>query len=129
MSFDWEPFRQGGGEFVKFEDIGDQVVGTIVAIRKHTFNEDKGPVALIDLERDDGEQVTLSVDKVDLARQIPLLAPQVGDKLAVKYTGDEKTPNGRKKVFAVRHKEGDRKPVQSSEPVWDEDGEYEETPF
>ena len=109
-AFDWSPFA-GGGDFVKFEQIGDEVVGKIVAIRVHTFDPDKGPVPLLDLEpRGGGDTVTLAVDKVDLRMQVGALQPQVGDMIAAKFTGTEKTPNGTKKMFAVRHKCGEVDP-------------------
>lgn len=109
MSFDWEPFKGGTGEFVKFEQIGDEIVGTIVAIRKHTFDKDKGEVVLLDIEpKAGGEHVTLACDKVDLRIKLAEIGPQVGDLLAVKFVDTERTPNGTKKVFAVKHKEGER---------------------
>ena len=124
MPFDWDPFKGGSGEFAKFENVGDEVVGCIVAIRTHVFKEEKGPVPLIDLERQDsGEPVTLAVDKVDLVIKIADLAPQVGDMLAVKFVSTEKTPNGTKKVFAVKHKEGER--VEFPEPR----EEFSDDPF
>lgn len=110
MTFDWDPFKPGSsGGFVKFDAIGDEIVGRIVAIRTHTFKEDKGPVPLIDLEPiDGGEGSTLAVDKIDLRAKVAELEPQVGDLLAVKFVSKEQTPNGTKKVFAVRHKVGER---------------------
>jgi hypothetical protein len=125
VSFDWSRFAGGaGGAFVKFDEIGDSVTGHVVAIRTHTFDPKKGEVPLIDLEKDDGENVTLSVDKVDLAMQIPALNPQVGDKLRVKYVANEKTPNGTKKCFEIQHKAGDRAPVVEEAPP-----EYSDEPF
>lgn len=124
--FDWDPFKGGSGDFVKFETIGDEVVGTIVAIRKHTFDKDKGEVPLLDIEpKAGGDAVTLSIDKVDLRFKMADLEPQVGDLIAVKFTGTEKTPNGTKKVFAVKHKAGEVDPFDSSTP----EPEYGEEPF
>lgn len=104
--FDWSPFvNSGGGDFVKFENVGDEIVGQIVEIRTHTFDEKKGPVVLVDMRpQAGGDLVTLAVDKVDLRVKVAQLSPQVGDLLAAKFTGTEKTPNGTKKVFAVKHK-------------------------
>lgn len=116
MGFDWSPFAGGSGEFVKFETVGDEVIGTITAIRTHTFDVAKGEVVLLDIDpKDGGDSVTLSVDKVDLRFKIADLAPQVGDLLAVKFTGTERTPNGTKKVFAVRHKAGEADPFEHVE--------------
>lgn len=107
-NFDWKPFDQGG-EFVKFLNPGDEVVGKVVNIRVHTFDESKGPVPLIALEPlDGGETRTLAIDKVDLVPRIIECDPQVGDMLAVKFVKNESTRNGTKKIFAVRHKVGER---------------------
>jgi hypothetical protein len=110
-AFDWTPYRGGSHDFAKFETEGDGVTGVIVAIRQHVFDADRGPVPLLDLEKEDGEIVTLSADKVDLRQQLADIGPQVGDKLRVKFTEWAKTPNGnRKKVFEVNHRAGERKP-------------------
>lgn len=121
--FDWGPHKGGSGEFVKFENTGDKVVGTIVAIRLHTFDEKKGPVPLIDLDTGAEDTLTLAVDKVDLRRQIGELEPQVGDKLGVEYVQNERTPSGTKKVFKIQHRAAERK---APEP--DLDG-YSDEPF
>lgn len=120
--FDWSAHKGGTGEFVKFEQPGDSVTGTVVAIREHTFDKDKGPVPLIDIApRAGGDTVTLSVDKVDLKFKLAELEPQVGDDLRVKFTDTEKTPNGTKKVFEIQHRRAEPKPV--AEP------EYDDSPF
>jgi hypothetical protein len=132
--FDWTPFQGGTGEFVKFENVGDEVVGTIVAVRKHTFDPAKGEVPLLDIEpRGGGEPVTLSVDKVDLRFKIADIGPQAGDLIAVKFVGTERTPNGTKKVFAVKHKAGepdpfDHVPLPPADHAVPED-DYSEEPF
>ncbi len=114
--FDWGPHKGGSGDFVKFEQIGDSVTGTIVAIREHTFDKDKGPVPLIDISpRAGGENVTLSVDKVDLRFKLAEAEPQVGDELRVKYSDTERTPNGTKKVFQVEHRRAVPKPARAED--------------
>lgn len=120
MTFDWGPHKGGSGEFVKFEQIGDTVEGDIVAIRTHTFDKDKGEVVLLDLDAGGPDTVTLAIDKVDLRIKVSEIEPQVGDKLGVRFTGTEKTPNGTKKVFAVKHKAGTPPPPASQ---WDDEGE------
>jgi hypothetical protein len=127
VTFDWNPFKGGGGgAFVKFESVGDEVVGTIVAVRTHDFGKGKGPVPLLDIDTGDGEPVTLSIDKVDLVRQMAEIGPQAGDKIAVKLTGYEQVANGTKKVFAVRHKPGDAPATSAYVPP---EPEFAEEPF
>lgn len=121
--FDWTKHRRtDGAPFVHFNDIGDEIVGQIVAIRINTIDPKKGPVPLIDIARkSDGEIVTLSVDKVDLEAKIPDLEPQAGDMLAVRYVRAERTAGGgAKKLFAVRHKPGEAPPPPVDEPYGSE---------
>ena len=122
MSFDWAPFATSGHPFVKWENVGDSVVGTITAIRSHTFDQAKGPVVLLDVQvKDSDDLVTISADKVDLRRKLAEIAPQVGDLLAVRFTGTEKVPGSPNpmKVFEVKHKAGEREeapPEYSDDP-------------
>lgn len=119
--FDWSPFKGGTGEFVKFEQVGDMVTGSIVGIRAHTFDADKGPVPLIDIEpRGGGDPVTLSVDKVDLRFKLAEIDPQIGDDLRVKFTGTQKVANGTKKVFEVQHRRAEPLPARAEEPPEDD---------
>ncbi len=123
MEFDWKPFSGGSGVFVKFENIGDEVVGKITGLRVHDFGQGKGPVPLMDIERkNDGENVTLSVDKADLRPKVAELNPQVGDMIAVKYVEDQKIPGRPQgmKVFAVKWKMGER---PAPDAMWDDDGD------
>jgi hypothetical protein len=126
VSFDWEPFKVGsGGDFVKFETEGDEIVGTITALRKKRFKDQDRDTALIDIQpKDGGDVVTLACDKVDLRMQLAELEPQVGDLLAVRFTGTEKVANGRMKKFAVKHRAG-----AAPEPDPVPEPEYSDEPF
>jgi hypothetical protein len=130
MSYDWSKVETGGGHpFVKFANVGDSVTGVVVAIRDAKLQSDKPEVPCIDLMQDGADEpVTLTVDKADLRAQIPLLNPQVGDKLRVTYTDDRKTPNGTMKIFTVQHRPGDRTEEPQTAPPADY-AEYSEEPF
>lgn len=119
MSFDWEPFRQAKGDLYEFGDEGDELKGKILNIRTHVFKEKEGPVVILDLERQDGGEVSLSCGFAQLRRQIVDIAPQVGDLIAVKFTGWESTPNGRMRVFEVRHRAAEKKAEPPPEPAYE----------
>ncbi len=128
MSFDWSSHKGGSGVFVKWETVGDSFTGTVVGIREHTFDKEKGPVVLLDLTpRGGGDPVTMSLDKVDLRRKVAELEPQVSDELRVTFTGTEKLPNSPQpmKLFEVLHKAGERKPESTFEP----EPQYSDEPF
>lgn len=137
MDFDWQPFAKRDGAFASFDNPGDQCVGKIVGIRTHDFGQGKGPVPLIDVERqDNGEAATIVVSTIDLMGKVADIAPQVGDMIAVKLIEFQKVPGRPQpmKIFAVKHKVGERK---QEEPEWDEKeveptpdlSEYSEEPF
>lgn len=126
-TFDWQPWARPDGEFVAFENIGDECVGKIVGIRTHDFGQGKGPVPVLDLERlETNEPATIVVSTVDLTAKVAEVGPQVGDLLAVKLVELRKI-QGRPqamKIFAVKHKVGER-----PEPTAAPDATFSEEPF
>jgi len=104
LSFDWSKHAKPNGQWVQFDNAGDKVVGTILNIREHTFDQDKGPVPIIDLDAGGEEHVSLSCAAINLRGQMAELNPQVGDKIGVKLTGTERLPGRPQpmKVFDVR---------------------------
>lgn len=114
--WDSVPDPARGGEFVKFLTIGDQVTGTIVELRSHTWDGDDKPTTLVDIEpRAGGDVVTLSLNKVDLLQKFKRLQPSVGDEVRVKWTGTEKVGSGTKKIFEVQHKSAAAEPAENAE--------------
>lgn len=100
--FDWSQFAPAASAMIRWETPGQQVVGTVAAIRTHVFAPERGPVPLLDLETDDGELVTVAVDKADLRRQIVDAAPQVGDRIRILFRDTERRPAGVAKLFDVQ---------------------------
>lgn len=135
MSFDWGKYKGGSGHpFVKFENVGDSFTGHVVNVREHLFPGNTDETALIDLVRSDGENFTLSCDKLDLKQKLADLEPWKGDKLRVTFTGTERTPNGNTmKVFEVQHKKNDRPElVTAPAPTTTEEAppeQWDEEPF
>lgn len=100
--FDWSEYAPHSAAMVRWEEPGQQVVGVVQAIRTHVFTPERGPVPLLDIETDDGELVTVAVDKLDLRRQVVDAAPQVGDRIRIRFRDTERRPAGVAKLFDVQ---------------------------
>jgi hypothetical protein len=100
MGYNWDDYKSAGN-YVKFDDPGDKVVGDIISIRTGTdYNGNPCPELL--LRDDEGEEHTLSAGQALLKSALAEQAPQVGDKLFVQYTGEQQLTNGRTaKAFKV----------------------------
>jgi hypothetical protein len=107
MSIWDDPSIGASGDFVRFETVGDRVAGTVMAMKKHTF-EDGSVAAQIYLRTDDGDDRTLTVGQVQLKAKLAAERPEVGDHLTVTYTQQEKRGGGKTlKHFDVTVKRGD----------------------
>lgn len=108
MSSIWDnPELRVGGEFVRFDNVGDSVSGTISAIRAHKF--DDGSVApQILLVTDDGDERTVTAGQIRLKTALAEQRPEAGDHIAITYTQQEKRAGGKTlKHFEVVVKRGD----------------------
>lgn len=97
-----DPDLRVGGEFVKFENVGDTVSGTINAVRAHRF--DDGSVApQILLTTDDGEERTVTAGQVRLKAELATQRPEPGDHVVITHTEVEKRSGGKTlKHFSVQ---------------------------
>lgn len=97
---------RAGGEFVKFDNVGDEVVGVITAIAVHRW-DDGSVCPKLHLTTDDGEDRTLTAGQVQLKAKLAELRPEVGDRIRVKFTQNEKRAGGKTlKHFEVDVKRG-----------------------
>lgn len=106
MSFDYDNYTSSG-DYVSWENPGDQVVGTIKEVREGSdFNRNPCPELVLEVG-DDGDEVTLTAGQAMLKRLLAEQRPQVGQKIRVVYTGNETTDRGgTMKVFTLEVKEG-----------------------
>ena len=109
-----------GGEFIKFDAIGDTVTGTITAIRKHTFDDGKAvPQLFLDV---DGEERTLTAGQVRLKAELAIQRPEVGDTLTVTLANVEKRAGGKTlkhfDVSVVRGGATPAAPAPAAAPPW-----------
>jgi hypothetical protein len=108
MAFDYDPYAGGSsGEFVKFENVGDNVIGIIKTVREgRDFNGNPCPELV--LENDEGEERTLTAAQVLLKAALAEKQPQAGDRVRITYSGvgDAKPGKAPAKLFTVDVKPG-----------------------
>ena len=114
MSIWDDPDLRVGGEFVKFENVGDSVSGTVTAVRAHRF--DDGSVApQILLTTDDGEERTVTAGQVRLKAELAAQRPEAGDHIAITFTEEERRSGGKTlKHFSVKVARGGGSAVTST---------------
>jgi hypothetical protein len=118
--FNWddEDVQPTAGEFLKFPNVGDRVIGTITAIRKQRFEDSDGVqyAPQLDLTLDDGSEATLTAGQTHLKRLLIEKRPEVGDMIRVIHTGKQ----GRMKIFSLDVRRGagaaPAKPAKAARP-------------
>ena len=105
----WGTFTApGSGDYpdrqFKFDTIGVSIAGTITNIRRAEF--DGRGVPELWLDTPDGETSVLC-GQANLMTQLLDLRPNVGDRIAIVYTGQRKAKLGMAKLFDVSLKRAD----------------------
>lgn len=107
-----DPDLKIGGEFVKFENVGDTVSGTISVVRKHTFDDGSVSPQIL-LVTDTGEDRTVTAGQSQLKSKLAALRPTAGDHITITYTQNEKRSGGKTlKHFDVTVNGGAAAPAQ-----------------
>ena len=97
-----DPEIKAGGDYIKFDNVGDTVTGTVTAIRAHRFDDGK-VVPQVLLTTDDGEEKTMTAGQVQLKAKLAEQRPESGDHIKVTLTDIEKRAGGKTlKVFDVQ---------------------------
>lgn len=95
-----------GGDYVKFENIGDTITGVINAIRAHRFDDGKVAPQIL-LTTPDGEEKTVSAGQVRLKVALAEQRPEAGDTISITLTDIEKRAGGKTlKHFTVNVQRG-----------------------
>lgn len=112
-----DPDLRVGGEFVKFENVGDSVAGVVNAVRAHRF--DDGSVApQVLVTTDDGEERTITAGQVRLKAELATQRPEPGDHIKVTFTEVEKRSGGKTlKHFAVEVTHGGKPTAAAAVPA------------
>lgn len=81
-------------DYVKFENVGDFVSGTVTAVQVHRFDDGKVAPKLI-IETDEGDEKALTAGQVKLRAALSEQRPEAGDHIKVTFTEEEKRPGGK----------------------------------
>lgn len=94
--------KPAGGDYVKFENPGDSVAGTIINLGVKTW-QDGDKSARITLDLDSGGTCILTASNAHLQRLLWSAKPQLGDHIMVRFDGEEKAGGGgfKRKVFTL----------------------------
>lgn len=112
-----DPDLRAGGEFVKFENPGDSIAGTITAIRSHRF-EDGSVAPQVLLTTATGEERTVTAGQVRLKAELVTQRPEVGDHITITHTEVEKRSGGKTlKHFDVRVTRGGAPAATTAPPA------------
>lgn len=94
MSIWDDPELAVNNDFVKFENVGDTVTGTIQTIKAHRF-DDNNVVPQILLTTADGDEKTLTAGQTKLKLLLLEQRPEVGDTVTITLTDIEKRGGGK----------------------------------
>ncbi len=93
MSIWDDPELSTGGDYIKFDSIGDTVTGTVIAVRVHRWDDGKvSPQVLLDVA---GEEKTITAGQVRLKAALAEQRPEPGDLLTVTLRDVEKRQGGK----------------------------------
>ena len=100
MSIWDDPDLRVGGDYVKFENVGDTVTGTVVAIRAQRWDDGKvDPQIILTV---DGDEKTVTAGQVRLKAELATQRPEPGDLITITMTDVEKRAGGKTlKHFSV----------------------------
>lgn len=95
MASVWDdPDLRVGGDYVKFEKVGDSVAGTVSAVRAHRFESgDVAPQVL--LTTDAGEEKTVTGGAIRLKAALAEQRPEPGDHITITLSEEEKRAGGK----------------------------------
>lgn len=101
-----DPDIQVGGNWIKWETVGDNVVGTITAYAKKKRSKDDGSEVvnpIFHITKDDGSEVSMEAGQVGLKQALVGARPQIGDRVRITYTGNQKIAGkpSQMKLFTV----------------------------
>jgi hypothetical protein len=94
MSIWDDPELANDSEYVTFENVGDEIVGTVQSVRKHTWAD--GTVCpKVNIVNDNGEEKTVTAGQVRLKAELAVKRPEPGDRIKIKLTNVEKRAGGK----------------------------------
>lgn len=118
MTSVWDdPELRTGGDFIKFDNVGDTVAGTINAVRAHRFDDGKVAPQIL-LTTDDGEEKTVTAGQVRLKVALAEQRPEQGDHITITLAQIEKRAGGKTlKHFDVQVRQSGSAPAPQPAPA------------
>lgn len=118
MSIWDDPELQVSDDYVKFDNIGDTITGTVTGLRIHRF--DDKPVPQVTLKTPEGRERTITGGQARLKALLAEKRPEVGDTLTVTMIDIEKRAGGKTlKHFEVTVGKAGAAPAPASAPADD----------
>lgn len=109
-----DPDLRVGGEFMKFENVGDTISGTVNTVRAFRFDDGSVAPQLL-ITTDDGEERTVTAGQVRLKAELATQRPEPGDHVTITFTENEKRSGGKTlKHFAVEVGRGGGAPAPAA---------------
>lgn len=95
MTSIWDdPSLRASGEYIKFDNVGDKVAGTVSAIRAHRWDDGSVSPQIL-LTTDDGEEKSITAGQVRLKAELAVQRPEAGDHITITMTEIEKRSGGK----------------------------------
>jgi hypothetical protein len=88
-----DPSLRVGGDYVKFDNIGDTVKGCVIAIGAHRWDDGSVSPQIV-LDTEDGEK-TVTAGQIRLKVALAEKRPEADDMLTIKLTEIEKRSGGK----------------------------------
>jgi hypothetical protein len=83
-----------GGDYVRFDKVGDSVAGTVTAVRAQRWDDGTVSPQLL-LVTDDGEEKTVTAGAIRLKMALAEKRPDKGDHIRITLTDEEKRGGGK----------------------------------
>lgn len=130
--FNWDDFANG--EYVKLANVGDEVVGLIISLDKHKYDDTIDPttgavktgqtVPKVGLRLRDGTEKTWTVGHQDAIKQLVAHKPQLGQILKAKISRDLGPGKGKGKLYDLEVRSPGATPAPAADPVVTEDESF-----
>lgn len=121
MTSVWDdPDLRAGGEFVKLENKGDKIGGSILAVRAHRFDDGSVVPQIIYTDKigGTGEEKTWTAGQIQAKRKLAELRPEAGDDFVAELTDVERRSGGKTlKHIEIQVWRGGKKKTEPQRPA------------
>lgn len=105
---------QNDSEYVKFDAVGDEIAGEVVAVRKQVWDDGKVSPKL-DIVTADGETRTVTAGQIRLKAELAAKRPEPGDRIRIRLSDIERRSGGKTlKHFEVEVTRGTGAPASTT---------------